>query len=146
VRPVATLEQWTNDVVFLKRVLRREEQLRMCDAQQDLFAQVEGRFDMDWIDLADTLQRNVVAEFGDGGDPDLALRLLRTAAKRFPDDHEMAAISVYRRHNKARRGDLRVGDVMPDVMLAAPAPMSLDDYRRRHAPNRPMVIIAGSWT
>ena len=131
-------------------MLRREEQLRMCDAQQDLFAQVEGRLDMDWIDLADTLQRNVVAEFGDGGDADRALFLLRTAATRFPDDREMAAISVYRRHNKARRGDLRVGDAMPDVTLASTVSpynlTSLVAYQRYYAPDRPMLIIAGSWT
>jgi hypothetical protein len=147
VLPIATREQWESDVDFLKTVLRREETLRMCPAQQDLFSQVQDRMDMDWIDLADALQKRVVREFGDGGDADYALHMLRTAASRFPDDAEMAAISVYRRENTVRRGSLRVGDVLPDaalVNLSTGEACSL--HGQVESSEKPLVIIAGSWT
>jgi hypothetical protein len=126
-------------------VLRREEALRMSPEQQALFGSVEHRYDIDWIDLADALQRRVVQEFGDGGDPERALALMRTATTRFPHDAEMASISVYHRANRVRRGTLRVGDPLPDMQLAdmQGAATTLHAHKR---PGRPLFVVAGSWT
>jgi hypothetical protein len=64
----------------------------------------------EWLEVAEEIQREVVAEFGL---PEArGLSLLRTS--RFP---ELARLSVYRRENQMRDGDLRVGEVVPDVEL-----------------------------
>ena len=44
---------------------------------------------------------------------------LRRATYNFAGDAEIAAIPLYVRYNRARRGDLRVGDACPDLPLLA---------------------------
>jgi len=122
--------------VLLKAALRREEELRTCAAQQDLFSQVEHRRDIDWLDLAEVLQENVVREFFgttftldvlDATDShDLlqnALGVLRTAAQRYPDDLEFRSIPLYVRYNRTRAGTLVAGDRVLDVHLVPLIPM-----------------------
>jgi len=156
--------QWANDPAVLKAALRREEQLRLCDAQQDLFAQVEHRRDMDWLDLAEALQRDLVREFFGAElqvafDPAELMRnalgVLRTAPQRYPDDAEFRTISLYTRYNRARPGHLKAGDRVPDLALAplaeaeaAEAASSLQDFWAAtvDAQKRPLLIIASSWT
>lgn len=118
----------------------------MSPEQIALFGSVEHRHDTDWIDLADALQRRLVHEFGDDGDPDHALLMLRTAATRFPNDAEMAAISVYRRANRVRRGTLRVGDRLPDVALVDLHGAETTLWTASKRPGRPLFVIAGSWS
>jgi hypothetical protein len=102
------------------KMLRREHELRTSDATQARYAEAETRWDTDWMEVTIGLQEQVCTEFGYGGSRlRLALNELRRATYNFPDDAEICAVPLYVRHNRARRGSLRVGDVCPDVPLLA---------------------------
>jgi hypothetical protein len=149
-----------DDADVLKALLRREEQLRFSDAWQSRFAAVEDRLDADWLDLVELLQEQVVREAmccaarcdacASAEAQRRGLLALRTAADRFPHDADMRAISVYRRHNHARRGTLRAGDALPDCALVDAADGSATTLHAWHAryvhEGQPLLIIAGSWT
>src|SRR4051794_8231181 len=89
-----TLLAWSTDPAVMKSALRREEELRLCDAQQELFAAVEDRCDVDWIDLAEKLQKRVVREFlgrtisdalNESAVMGRALQIMRTAPQQYPN-------------------------------------------------------------
>lgn len=169
-----TWHQWAQDPIVLKAALRREEELRTCKAQQDLYAQVEDGCGLDWIDLADQLQCNVVREFlGTTLIDDMvdtkelmqnALGVLRTAHQRYPEDPEFRTIPLYVRYNRARRGTLVAGDIVPDVQLVPFSTASVSTSKASNvnpvdfwkamfgeretttATNKPLLIIASSWT
>ena len=84
-----------------------------------------------------------------------ALFALRGAAQLFPRDAELGQISLHVRHNRAERGVLCDGDVLPEVPLftlrpaAAAAAADADaatSLRAVCAGTQPTLLVAGSFT
>ena len=72
-------------------------------------------------------------------------RIFRGAHQLYADDNEFHNLSLYVRHNRAQRGNLRIGDQAVDVHLLNMNGqfISLLSHFR---PNWPLLIIAGSYT
>jgi hypothetical protein len=152
--------------VLLKAALRREEELRLCPAQQALFSQVsvEDRHgSLDWLDLVQRMQENLIREFfgrtlEEAYSPQefmqMALGVLRTATQRYPDDPEFHTISLWRRYNRARPGKLKEGDRVPEVRLvpleegeSSGKPVDFWSSVLPSSDNgRPLLVIASSWS
>ena len=101
---------------ILKAMLRRENDLRRAPHTQLAMQHAEASADSEWMDVVEDVQRQVVQEFKTSFPPSLlspALTLndLRQVAIRYPD------IAHWVKHNRARRGKLKVGDTAPDVPL-----------------------------
>ena len=130
---VRTIHGHVVDDDMLKAMLIREEQLRVSPEAQAVFAAYEERQDVDWMEHAVELQKQVLCEFG-FPDDDQALLVLRRAALRmeFP---------IYVRNNRADRGPLKVGDQAPQIMLH-----SMDGTMQPVIPETtlPVVIVSGS--
>ncbi len=71
--------------------------------------------------------------------------ILRSAHQLYSNDDEFHDISLYVRHNRAREGDLRVGDRAIDVQLLNMNGEFVSLLSHSY-PNRPLLIIAGSYT
>lgn len=77
----------------------------------------------------------------------VSFRILRSAHHLFGEnDEEFRQLSLYVRHNRAQRGQWKVGDQAEDVMLISldGQPRSLFSYHQHD--DRPMLIICGSYT
>lgn len=87
--------------------------------------------------MATQVQKEVVAEFNV---PEKALHAYRCAANKH-------CISLYVKYNRAREGELKVGDKAPNVSL-----ISLEEYGTAslqslleiQQTDRPLVIVAGN--
>lgn len=119
-------------------MLERENELRLSDKAQKQFAEAErSGSSTDWIEVASGLQKQVLKEWGVS---EHALHSYRCAANRH-------GISLYVKHNRARRGNLIVDSPVPDVPVVSIAgnsnheSKSLLDFQQK---DRPLVIIAGS--
>ena len=84
-----------------------------------------------------------------------ALFALRGAAQLFPRDAELGQISLHVRHNRAERGVLCDGDVLPEVPLFTLRPAAADadadadaatSLRAVCAGTQPTLLVAGSFT
>jgi hypothetical protein len=143
----------------LKDMLRREEELRLCEETQQRMLK-EG--DDSYVPIVEEIQAQVSREFG--LDPELGMMLLRCAESFARSDAERAEIidlSLYRRHNRCVDGSLAVGSPapvlkqplhLPDERLT---PVNLFDYLHRAATqllhpkgvsSLPLVLFAGSWS
>ena len=111
--------------------------MRLSPAVQLRFSAAETSGGGDWLDVAAEVQAEVLREFGIAPTPK-ALRGLRLAAPRI-------GLSLYVRHNRARRGDLEVGDDAPDVALVdlEGRRVRLGEYQKK---GRPLVVLAGSYS
>jgi hypothetical protein len=131
---------------LLKRMLERENQIRLSEDQQFLYSQVEdihkGR---DWMDLTEDLQLGVVREFGFVGheQEQWALGILRTATQIYPD---LKDIPLYVKYNRARRGRLQEGMEMPNVKLIEVESGNLVLLGDLCHKMMPTVLVAGSYT
>jgi len=125
--------------------------MRLSPSTQQLLASIEHRKDLDWMDVIDHLQRQLIVE-AIGSDPteqeiQQGLKILRSAHHLFGEnDEEFRQLSLYVRHNRAQRGQWKVGDQAEDVML-----ISLDGQQRslfsyHQHDDRPMLVICGSYT
>lgn len=140
-------------------MLTRENELRLSESVQLRFKAAEASVDSEWMCVAQEIQEQVIKEFSKASHSsldvvrhmDIALFELRAAANRHPE------IALYVRHNRARRGTLRVGDPCPNVSVVSVASSSSSStsstpqLQQRnlldHAkPGRPLVIIAGSYS
>ena len=96
-------------------LLRREDAARRAPETQRLMEEAERRGTSDWIEVATAVQRRVARESlpagASEGDVDARVTAMRYAAQRHPE------ICHWVRFNRARVGDLRAGDVAPDVKL-----------------------------
>jgi hypothetical protein len=115
----------------LKDLLREEERERRLPAMLSHLRSIEGNpTGPDWMDVMSELQHRLVRQKLEqlnsaSGDPspvtdaevERGVHILRTADSLYPHDPEFTQISVYRRHNLAQRGSLRVGDPALDVPL-----------------------------
>lgn len=100
---------------ILKKMLERENALRLSDDIQRSYAEAELSGTHDWMVVTDSLQTQLCHDFGFGGDQlGQALYELRTATQRFPD---LSNIPLYVRFNRARQGDINPGQVLPEIKL-----------------------------
>jgi len=127
-----------------RKMLRRENELRMSEEAQRRFDEAEKRQDMDWIFIAHDLQRQVLREFDFDPNSSKDLHRLRMAALEHPD------IPIHQVYNRAREGFLRVGDVIPSSLSLAPLRDTGESARRSLVglitPRVPLVVMAGSYS
>jgi len=97
---------------LLKSMLIRENELRVSDEYQKRFAEAEKSSFESWLDVADELQRQVIREFHLDEEMDDALLCFRCATQIYP---ELKSIPLYVKYNRARDGDLNLGDTAPNV-------------------------------
>ena len=123
-------------------MLQREDELRRFDeGVQERFRIAERSYATDWMDVAEEIQRQVCSEFGimphqmaEG------LRQLRLAALRYPD------LAIYVRFNRCERGELRVGQPCPNIVL-----FDLNGQKTKllgpgRGNSKKLVILAGSYS
>ena len=126
---------------LLKRMLIRENELRLSEEYQKLYADAERRSYSTWADVTDQLQREVIREFHLDEEMDEALLCLRCATQIYPDLKE---IPLYVRYNRARDGDLQLNDVAPNVPV-----VQLDGKEGQlfdGLESSPTVLISGSYS
>ena len=98
----------------IKAILRRENELRLAPQTQARFKAISHRPD-GWLDVVESLQRQVAAEFGLS--EKVGLDAMRCAETLLPGDTEVRDISLYRKYNRCVDGPLRMGDAPPDANL-----------------------------
>ena len=122
-------------------LLHREDGARRAPETQRRMEEAERRGTSDWIEVATAVQRRVARESlpagASEGDVDARVAAMRYAAQRHPE------ICHWVRFNRARVGDLRAGDVAPDVKLwhlggAATSLLADRDL------SKPLVVVSGS--
>ena len=125
-------------------MLERENELRRSESVQRRFAKAELSGSTNWIEVAGKVQKEVLDEFG--VEPtEAALLAYRCAANN-------KGISLYVKHNRAREGNLKVGDDAPDVPLVrvgvggGACAVKLDETSllALQRSDRPLVVIGGS--
>ncbi|CAF1993298.1 unnamed protein product [Rotaria magnacalcarata] len=123
--------------------------MRLSQETQQLLASIEDRKDIDWMDIIADLQTDLIKTFlGEDATLDeiqYGLSILRSAHQIYADDKEFHNLSLYVRHNRAKRGNLRVGDPAIDIDLLNINGESVSLLSHCN-PNRPLLIIAGSFT
>ena len=127
-------------------MLRRENDLRLCEETQEKFRSAASTFGSSgWIRIVLQLQDQVCDEFGLS--KEIGLRALREAESLLPNDPEVKEISLYRKYNRCVDGNLNIHDSPPDVGLVHPTTKgivqlhSIINFLRA-----PVVIFAGSYT
>lgn len=130
---------------ILRKMLIRENELRLCEETQKEYFRIESQPQMpgDWLDYTAKLQEQVIEEFGFKDNP-TAIWQLRCACTDHPDLTEHA---LYVKYNRAREGDLRVGDNAPDSRLVSIVDQSshqLLEFVPKDT--RPLLICAASWS
>jgi len=108
----------------------------------------------EYANLLETVQRNVLKEFGYEEESDLDL--FRESLGNNSDDEEICSIPYYSKFNRAREGDLHIGDTFSDVLLTDINDpfqyLSLSSFyksqleKKNLGNNAPFVIVAGSIT
>ncbi|CAG8548161.1 3553_t:CDS:2 [Acaulospora morrowiae] len=143
----------------LLALLREEERRRFSPEMQKKYYEVgnDPTCGMDWMDVTDQMQHELVREFGYS---DEAVQLLRRAPQLYPNDPEFHTTQVYVRNNIANIGNLTEGMPAPDCLLVPLKPsifkaMAIDNDS--NSPNmvslrllcksgRPLVLFGGSYT
>jgi len=93
-------------------MLIRENELRLSNEYQKRYSEAENTSSSSWLHVTDELQRQIIREFNLDEEMDEALSCLRCATQIYPD---LKQIPLYTRYNRARDGDLQVGDIAPNV-------------------------------
>ena len=169
-RPVASARDLSP--AEIKEVLRRENEARLSPETQARFAAV-GEVGDGWLEVVEALQREVAVACG--LTERVGVAAMRNAERLLDPIHhaEIREISLYRKYNRCKDGDLDVGDAAPDVLVAGlggeggeggegpglaagtapavggcgahatPRSPSLFDFGR---PGRPLVVFAGSYS
>jgi hypothetical protein len=120
---------------MLVRLLHREAELRKSPEIQMAMKAAEESGDSEWMDVVHDIQCRIVKD-----STGISLNDLRKAALRHPE------IAFWVKHNRARRGSLKVGDPAPDIRLCRAVDgswTSLLDRSEKETAQR-MVIVAGS--
>lgn len=134
---------------ILRKMLIKENELRLSKEVQAIYADYNQHPEKgDWINYTHQLQADLIRSFGYGtkSDDELqwCLHQLRTATTVYPD---LAEIPLYVRYNRAKRGNLRQGDLAPDIRLheyqGNCRETSLLEMKQI---GRPLVVCAASWT
>lgn len=124
-------------------MLIRENELRRSSEYQQRYQDIESdrMSTSSWLNVTDELQRQVIREFQLDDDMEEALNCLRCATQIYP---ELSSIPLYVRHNRARDGDLKEGEMVPDVPV-----VQLDNKETtlyNNLKNQPTVLISGSYS
>jgi hypothetical protein len=93
-------------------MLIRENELRLSDEYQQRYNEAEKTSLTSWLDVTDELQRQIIRECHLDEEMEDALLCLRCATQIYPDLND---IPLYVRYNRARDGDLQLGDIAPNV-------------------------------
>jgi len=129
-------------------MLHKENETRLSADFQALLSSIEDSKDVDWLDMVEVMQRNLVQEFGFSGSEEnikTGLSLLRSAVSLFPNDEDVRTIPLYVKYNRARHCSIQVGMQAPDVPLST-MDDSLTSLRTLVKPARPLVVVGGSFT
>ena len=70
---------------------------------------------------------------------------MRSAHQLYSNDDEFRQLSLYVRHNRARQGNLQIGDRAIDMDLLNMNGQFVSLLSHSH-PNHPLLLIAGSYT
>ena len=119
----------------------RVNDLRLYEEYQKRCQQAERTSSSSWLDVTDQIQRQVIREFHLDDEMDEALLCLRCATQIYPDFKE---IPLYVRYNRARDGDLQIGDLAPDVPV-----VQIDGQESQlfdGLKSSPTVLISGSYS
>lgn len=102
----------------LLKMLVEEEKIRLSKEYQDECTKVKD-IPNGWLDVTSKMQYDLVKKFGfdDEMSCDIACNRLRRAQYLYPDDDRFKTTSLYIRNNKARQGEYKVGDEVPDMVL-----------------------------
>jgi hypothetical protein len=143
--PAAIPDGMIPRAVFIKRVLARENQLRLCPETQAEFRKARDT-ESGWLGVVEQLQRRVAREFG--LDEEQGLAMMRSAEALLPGDPDVVELSHYRKYNRCRDGPLRVGDSPPDTALHSVADARTVQLRDllESLPTKLTVLLAGSYT
>jgi hypothetical protein len=136
---------------ILKLVVQREEQLRLSDEYQQQFKEIEGRLDIDWIDIVEQdIQVRVIKEFMGEFLPDCILKealfTLRSASTIYPEEPIFQNVH-YVKFNRARLGSFRKGDSLKDVSPLWITPQhSTTLFDKLSTNSKPTILFASSLT
>jgi len=126
-------------------MLKRENELRLCDAVQEMYDEQREKHICPSADIEDSIQRLVLEEFGFDPWDELSLGLYRSTRARFPDDPVLKECILYIKYDRSRDTRLRIGDISPNPEL-----ITLDGKRVSMSSfaidNRPLVLLAGSYS
>lgn len=112
--PVKSASELTPDQI--KAILRRENELRLApETQAEFRAAAAAKGPYGWPDVVEGLQRTVCREFGLS--ESVGFAAMRNADALLPGDDEVKQISLYRKYNRCKNGDLQEGDPPPDAPL-----------------------------
>ncbi len=122
-------------------MLIRENELRLSDQYQKRYSDAEKTSFSSWLDVTDELQRQIIREFNLDEEMEDALLCLRCATQIYPD---LKDIPLYIKYNRARDGDLQIGDIVPNV------PIVQLDGQEKHLfdglKSSSTVLISGSYS
>lgn len=123
-------------------MLIRENELRLSEEYQKRYFEAEKSSSSSWLDVTDELQRQVIREFNLDEEMNDALLCLRCATQIYPD---LKSIPLYVQYNRARDGDLQIGDVAPNIPV-----VELDGKESQLFngldPSSSTVLISGSYS
>jgi len=125
----------------LVQLLQREAELRVSPQTQKAMEEAEESVNSEWMAVIDDLQRRIVEEHNASAPGNIvSLRDLRVAALRHPE------IAFWVKYNRARQGDLKVGDRALDVplVLATDGTPTTLLTSAAATPTKPIVCVAGS--
>ena len=138
---------------MIKSMLRRENELRLCDETQQKFKAINTKNPgSGWLQVVEQLQYQVCDEFG--LPYDVGLTALRSPQLLLPNDDpdllaEIIDISLYRKYNRCRDGNLNVNDSPPTnvkiLHFESKQEILFNDLLLKESPT-PVVIFAGSYT
>eukprot|EP01059_Diplonema_ambulator_P034824 TRINITY_DN799_c1_g2_i1.p1 TRINITY_DN799_c1_g2~~TRINITY_DN799_c1_g2_i1.p1 ORF type:complete len:223 (+),score=71.40 TRINITY_DN799_c1_g2_i1:48-671(+) len=126
---------------LVMRMMERENELRTCEETQIAYTQYDSPFDSG---VTEGLQKRVLWEFDIPG-TDEALDVYHTQRWYHRNDKEVQSVPLYIKYDISRAGDLKMGDVAPDVHLVT---CKGEDTKLSSFMNagRPLVVVAGSYS
>mmetsp|Transcript_7191 Transcript_7191/g.8111 ORF Transcript_7191/g.8111 Transcript_7191/m.8111 type:complete len:248 (-) Transcript_7191:376-1119(-) len=134
----------------LKSMIKREAELRRSDETQRAF-DAHGLDESRNFSLLQGIQTKVLSEFGYDD-----VNILRTALSLYPNDqaltNEIRELAFWMKYNRAKQGNLNVGDVVPDLVLSdlTGQDVRLSDWYEATcgvamgSGGPPLVLVAGS--
>jgi hypothetical protein len=98
----------------LKKMLLRENELRLSEEYQKKYEEAEKSWKIDWLKVTENLQLQILQEF-EISNLSKGLFQLRTATVKFP---EFKSIPLYVKFNRSRVGNLKIGNEAPSMKLS----------------------------
>ncbi|KAF0548935.1 ubiquitin-domain-containing protein [Gigaspora margarita] len=135
-------------------LLQKEEQQRLSPEIQKQYHKVgsDPTLGMDWMDITDKMQYNLVRE---SGYSDEAVQLLRRAPQLYKNDPAFQTTQVYVRNNIANLGNLTEEMMAPNCQLVPLEPtteisntnvLTTISLHSLYQKGRPLVLLGGSYT